>query len=243
MTRRWLLALVRLIRRGRTKEEKRLKLCGSCPYYNWWSRGCSLRGTCIYASGGGPPFKTRPYSNVNDKIPVLEESNPLTKRKESESFRDWLARQPAKKSKMDPIHLKHDELEALKPKKRAPPSVPSRGGNTWSELFPDPLPEERRIILWNSHITQKVREFAALLEEDAWRRDVEAVLVSYGIEFNSDEVADDAEEVEAEDEEVVAEEEQSVEQLVEQLTKQLKEFHNGEVHGRAVEGDGRTPAS
>jgi len=227
--RRWLLAMVRLIRRGRKLQRKQLKLCGGCIYYDWWGMKCSLRGRCVFVSGGGGSLRTEKEEvdvRVNSPtrsppVVVTRTDQALPERGASERYEVWMKRIAAQvKPKVLP------EAWELAAKKKAAEkkevSGQSSGGHIWSERFTEPLSEERRIILWNRHIAEKVREFATLLREDEWRRAVEEVLIAHGIDFNSDDV--DNEDEQDEDEEVVAGEEQSIEEVVESLTKQLKEF-------------------
>lgn len=219
MKRRWLLAMVRLIRRGRKLQRKQLKLCGGCIYFDWWGMKCSLRGRCVFVSGEGGSLRTE-KTGQDVRLQSLTRSPPVVvnhveevapERGADEAFRDWLKRCE------NPPKIKPEKAPVKKTV-----TGQSSGGHIWSERFTDPLPEERRIILWNRHIAEKVREFATLLKEDAWRRAVEEVLIAHKIDFNSDEMDNEAEQ--AEDEEVVAGDEQSIEDVVESLTKQLKEF-------------------
>ena len=216
-------ALAGLIRKGRRRQVKQLALCGRCPFYSWEKKGCISSNCALLA----PTGRTRPFSNIGESAVIVSNPEPLPERGENEGFREWLHRATSgrKPSQMDPLHLKDSE-KGKGDSSRLTSTIqvdydgnPGYNGSFWSTRFPSPLSEERRIFLWNSHILEKEREFAALKEDDLFRQAVEAVLKAHGVSFPSDDG-----EVSGEEDVAVEEAVQSIDHVVEALTTAVKEL-------------------
>lgn len=208
-----LLALARLVIKGKRVEQQRMGLCGNCHY--WLYGKCRSVAGCIFASGwGGPPIPQTTVGTYEKIRPAFDSSKDIP---------------------MDLSLWKRQE------EVRAAPGM-SRSRLFGSLLYAGqvlPITEEQKAILWNRHVVDCERQFEKLMELDLKRRAMQCLLDIYGVEYSQE--FDPEVEVEVDPEHVNAEEvEEAVllSEFMSVLTNAMKEFHDhgNEVHRRSVEG-------